>query len=314
MSKSILNYFLLFLVITVFNACSKEGCTNEKATNYDEKAKKDDNSCIFDTIIPSKPQLKLVFKFDGTQQRLDNFGQPSTIPSGHGALTPTFNLMGVHFIELSNANIVPAGSGEFLYETFSTTAGGSKAAHFDSLLIGKDGDQFFTINLEDIAPATYKYIRISVAYQNYTIPFKANNLNLTGTIASFVGFNTYINKYTIKNQSVTVNGNKLQGYWGFETDLSGQPVLEGQSVGTTVPNPIASTSPIPSGSCLVTGVFENPLVISDNPTKDIIVQCSFSINKSFEWKDAANNNVYEPLDGDTVVDMGLRGLIPTIMP
>jgi hypothetical protein len=128
-----------------------------------------------------------------------------------------------------------------------------------------------------------------------------------------VGANTYINSYTIKNETIAVNGNKLQGYWGFETNLQGVPVSEGQAPGTTVPNPIAATSAIPAGSCLVTGVFDTPLVITGNETEDKTIQCSISINNSFEWSDAAGNNIYEPLDGDTVVDMGVRGLIPIIL-
>ena len=42
---------------------------------------------------------------------------------------------------------------------------------------------------------------------------------------------------------------------------------------------------------------------------------TFSINNSFEWKDLNGDGFFEPTDGvnpgDTVVDMGLRGLFPT---
>lgn len=39
---------LLFLsIFTVLISCKREGCTNDQATNYDEKAKVDDNSCSF---------------------------------------------------------------------------------------------------------------------------------------------------------------------------------------------------------------------------------------------------------------------------
>jgi hypothetical protein len=41
-------YSLLFVVgILSFNACKKEGCTNEDATNYDSKANFDDGSCTY---------------------------------------------------------------------------------------------------------------------------------------------------------------------------------------------------------------------------------------------------------------------------
>ncbi|MDT9298300.1 MAG: hypothetical protein P5700_25460 [Arthrospira platensis PCC 7345] len=81
-----------------------------------------------------------------------------------------------------------------------------------------------------------------------------------------------------------------------------------------MPNPISSTSPIPPGSCLVTGAFPSNLVITGNESSDVIVELSFSINNSFEWYDDNQNNIFEPLDGDTVVDMGVRGLIPTVLP
>ncbi|MCC6691726.1 MAG: hypothetical protein IT235_09360, partial [Bacteroidia bacterium] len=123
-----------------------------------------------------------------------------------------------------------------------------------------------------------------------------------------------IRNYKIKDSSITVNANKLQGYWGFETNVLGTKyVSTGQSAGaTTVPNPIASTSPIPSGSCLVTGAFTTPLKITGSETKDVTVVISLSTNKSFEWKDANTNGVYEPAAGDTVTDMGVRGLLPIV--
>jgi hypothetical protein len=109
-----------------------------------------------------------------------------------------------------------------------------------------------------------------------------------------------------------VNANKKQGYWAFET--VGQ-IIQGQAPpgATTVPNPIFATSPVPQGSCVVTGPFASPLVISANETKDIHIVVSLSVNKSFEWKDHNSpDGIYEPGAGDTVVDMGVRGLIPIV--
>lgn len=44
MRKRTLLFGALILSLT---ACKKEGCTDAAATNYDEKAKKDDGSCIY---------------------------------------------------------------------------------------------------------------------------------------------------------------------------------------------------------------------------------------------------------------------------
>lgn len=136
-----------------------------------------------------------------------------------------------------------------------------------------------------------------------------------GRLASFVGFNTYINDYVINAESVTVDDDKLQGYWGFEADVFGSPyVTTGQAPAgaTTVPNPLFATSPIPAGSCVVTGEFQDPLVITGSETEDIVVILSLSCNQSFEWVDGNANGKYEPSLGENVVDMGLRGLIPYV--
>ncbi len=62
-TKKTFNYLLvatLFGFSLTLNSCKKEGCTDEKATNYDEKAKKDDDSCIYpeEPTTPSEPETK----------------------------------------------------------------------------------------------------------------------------------------------------------------------------------------------------------------------------------------------------------------
>jgi len=159
-------------------------------------------------------------------------------------------------------------------------------------------------------------LRVSLAYQNYDIKFRYSGADYTGTLASFIGFRTYIQDYKIKNSTVSVNANKDQGYWGFETNVPGVGsfVNTGQAPAgaTTVPNPIFATSPIPAGSCLVTGQFATPLVITGNETSDITIIVSLSTNKSFEWIDVDHNGTYDPNNGDAVIDMGIRGMIPKV--
>ena len=83
--------------------------------------------------------------------------------------------------------------------------------------------------------------------------------------------------------------------------------------GTTVPNPLATTSPIPAGSCVVTGNFNTPLVINGDETEDLTITMSLSTNKSFEWVDKNGNGKWDVDQGadENVVDMGLRGLQPS---
>lgn len=263
--------------------------------------------------LPQEPQLIFKFKFDSTQVRLNNIGQPAPVAAGNAGQSPRFNGMSAHYIELSQGMYTQVGSGEVLYVGEQTTAGGDTAIDFSKEVVVGEGEAFFSVPLKDVAPGTYEYLRVSLAYQNYDVAMLAT-IPLTGTVASFVGFNTYINSFKVKDSTVTVNQNRLQGYWAFET--SGAPipvpVQSGQAPGTTVVNPLFATSPIPSGSCLVTGEFDSPFVVTGNETEDIVITVSLSTNKSFEWVDVNPNGIWEPLAGETVVDMGLRGLIPVV--
>ncbi|HEY0742628.1 MAG TPA: hypothetical protein VGD40_14245 [Chryseosolibacter sp.] len=267
-------------------------------------------SCA-DEGTTSSALLTFSFKLDNQQVRLDNFGRPSTIPQGHGAQSPRFQSISAHYIELVPTPITPLGNGEVLYLNSETTAGGEKAIDFGKSIIAAEGEEFLSIPVNDIAPGTYEYIRVSLAYQNYDIDVLASGTTIAGTIASFVGYNTFISQFKVKDAQVTINGNKKQGYWAFESPIG---VIQGQAPAgaTTVPNPLASTSPIPIGSCVVTGKFSEPLVISSNQAQNIGITLSLSINNSFEWIEVTPDNKFEPLAGEAVIDMGLRGLIPIV--
>src|SRR5690606_15230891 len=119
--------------------------------------------------------------------------------------------------------------------------------------------------------------------------------------------------FAVNQQTITVNDDKLQGFWAFEVIDPIVPIaaVSGESTGvTTVPNPIFDSSPISAGSCLVTGVFDQPITITGNETSDVVIEVSMSINNSFEWTDTAGDNIFEPGAGDQVIDMGTRGMIP----
>lgn len=286
------------------------------------------------TVTSPTSNSKLVFKlkFDPTQARLNAFAQPSTVPSGNAAQDPQFNGMSAHKIELVPSNLTPVNGGTIVYHGAETTVGGNNALDFDQAIVTTEGEVFFEIPLADVTPGTYPHIRVSVSYQNYDIVYNINNvptfpsgttnlINEKGTIAAFVGFNNYITNVTPKNISKSINANKLQGYWAFETDLNSpysaaNAIYSGNAPVTTVVNPLSGTTPTPPGSCLVTGSFDgNPLEITGDETEDVVVTLSFSTNNSFEWVD---NNGNGALDIDfsagtveAVVDMGLRGLKPS---
>lgn len=264
---------------------------------------------------------KIIFKvqFDPTLPRLNSFGQEATIPSDHAAQNPVFNKLSAHYVELSPNAYTALGAGEVLYLAPELSIGGQNAIDFSKSVSVGHNEAFFSLPIKEVAVGTYEWLRVSLAYQNYDIDFRitnpldtTQNLDLKGTVASFIGYNTYINSYVIKNQSKVINAAKKQGYWGFETTAYGQTyVTDGQAPAgaTTVVNPLFASSPIPAGSCVVTAQFDSPLQISGEENENIIVNVRLSTNKSFEWNDAASpDGVYQPDKGDFPVDMGIRGM------
>lgn len=330
--KKILLFSLLALAIV---ACKKdtksepEPTTPEPPTSNCPSTSCVNPSTVF-TTSQGGPYLVFKFKFDSTQARLDNFGNTSTIPAGNAAFSPVFNKMSAHYIEIAPNSTTQVGGGQVLYKAGETTCGLTSAnspsmsiIYCESVQVG-DGEIFYKIPISQITPGSYQWLRVSLAYQNYDIAFKSTSLPGTqwGTIASFVGFQTYMTQYKIKNMNLTptaslgINNNYKQGYWGFEMS-SISYTADGKAAGTTVVNPISSTSPIPAGSCLVTGEFFNtagglimPLTITGTETSDVIITVSLSTNKSFEWKEMVLDGYFQPDAGEFPVDMGIRGMIP----
>ena len=259
-------------------------------------------------------KVNFIFKFDSTQARLNAIGQAAPMPAGNAGQSPRFNAMSAHYLELSPSAFTALGSGAVLYKAPEVTTGGTKAIDFSNSKFAGNNQVFLSVPVTSFAAGTYTWLRVSLAYQNYNIYMNALGQTIDATLASFIGFNTYLGSYKVKDSTVAVNANKLQGYWALEGKVFGIGFLStGQAPpgATTVPNPLFASSPIPAGSCLVTGQFTTPLVVTGNETSDINVIVSLSTNKSFEWIDADHNGTYDPGNGDQVIDMGIRGMIPT---
>lgn len=332
-------FLILFSLAILLNACKKKDSTEEITTVPAPVVPGKIYPDSVWTPLGSGPRLIFKFKFDSTQTRLDAFGNPSTsLPAGHGALSPVFNKMAAHYLELAPTDFTLLGGGQVLYHASETTKGGATAIEFGYSVVVKQGDVFFSKAINEITPGTYSWLRLSLSYQNYDIPYLSNILTGTqyGTIASFLGYKTYVEKYKIKTQnyvpSPSVGGpssNHPQGYWGFETNYilgypnnNGHYMLDGQPpvAATTVVNPNFTNSPIPVGSCVVTARFSNatgtttaPLTITGTETTDIIVTVSLSTNKSFEWLEVGTpDGYYKPDAGEVPVDMGVRGMLPKV--
>ena len=268
-------------------------------------------SCEDSDDVSEEPYLIVKFQFDPNQVRLNNLGQPATIPSGHAAQSPDFSKISAHYFELAPTAYTQLTEGAVLYHADETTAGGAVAIDFSKAVVVGEGEAFLRIPLSQVAQGNYEYVRVSLAYQEYTISVRNAGTDYLGKLASFVGYNSYITTHSIGNNSFPVNANRLQGYWAFAlNDFPYATSGQAPAGATTVPNPIAATSPIPSGSCVVTGKFAQNLIINGNETRDVVITLSLSSNNSFEWQEVTSDGKYEPSIGENVVDMGLRGLIP----
>src|ERR1017187_6699994 len=228
-------------------------------------------SCKKNTTV-NDVQVNFIFKFDSTQERLNNLGVPAGVAPGNKAQSPVFNEMSAHYLELTPDQFTAFGSGDVLYKAPETTLGGDNAIDFSKEKFAGEGQTFLSIPLKDVQPGTYNWLRVSLAYQNYNIKVNASGMSFNATVASFIGFRTYIQNYKVKDSIVNINADKDQGYWAFEASTPGYGILRtGQAPAgaTTVPNPLFASSPIPAGSCVVTGEFASPLIISGNETSNI---------------------------------------------
>ncbi|MEM6298363.1 MAG: hypothetical protein AAF740_06715 [Bacteroidota bacterium] len=293
------------------------------------------SSCAEEEATPeptSDAKIRFEFRFDEQQTRLDNLARPASIPAGNAAQTPDFKALSVHYIEFAPSALTQLGGGDVLYqneEVSSSANGYTTAIDFSKAIVSDEGVTFLEVPISELTPATYEWVRASVAYQNFEvrfnvldIPINGQNydvLDQKGTLAGFLGYNTRVGDFQVGEQSVTVNADKAQGFWAFESEITipefnytYSDVATGQAPATTVVNPLAATSPIPAGSCVITGAFDRPLEITGNETEDITVVLSFSIQNSFEWQDTNGNGEWDinvaQATSERVADMGLRGL------
>ncbi|TCJ14157.1 hypothetical protein EPD60_09120 [Flaviaesturariibacter flavus] len=286
-------------------------------------------SCKKNVTAEDRATITFVFKFDSTQARLNNIGQPTGMAVGNAAQSPVFNSISAHYIELAPSAFTALGSGTVLYRAPETTAGGANAIDVEQSTIVGAHQGFFSMPIKDLPPGEYEFLRLSLAYQNFDVKYYLDTViagtairqEFFGTVAGFIGFNNYIKSFPVKERTITVNGNRPQGFWGFESSVRYGgltfPVLDSATApagATTVVNPIFTSSPVPAGSCVVTAAFSpGKLVIRGDETQNMTVEVSLSTNKSFEWREVVHNGLWEPTKGEKVQDMGIRGMLPRIL-
>ena len=200
-----------------------------------------------DSPQPSSPNLIIKLKFDPTQERLGNTGQPASVGAGNAAQSPSINKMSANYIEFAPTTTTALGADEIIFEGDETSAGGDQAINFQNVVFAGDNETFLSIPLSDISAGNYEWVRASLAYQEGDINLLVNGQELSGTLASFVGYNSYISSFDLNGSTIDVNDNKAEGFWAFEA-LGFTTQGQAPEDSTTAPNPLFNSSPIPQGS------------------------------------------------------------------
>lgn len=284
----------------------------------------------------SEAKLILRFKFDSTQQRLNSRGELSYLAPEHAARSPVINSMAVHYIELSPDASTPLGQGSVIYKGGETDIVGARAIDYEQAAFFGNYEVFFAIPLKNFPAGEYEWLRLEPTAMSGSVPChidttitvttdtSSNTITIDqdffGNFTGLTGYNTYIRDILFPAGLLTIEDNRKQGFWGFETTIGAEGFSEiytdsAQSPGgsLTVVNPLHATSPLPEGSGVITAAFvPGKLIVTGKETENIIVEVSLSTNQSFEWKEIVNNGKWDPLEGEPVIDMGIRGMIPTI--
>ena len=266
---------------------------------------------------------------DPSGARLDWDGNSSEVAAGNIGITPDSVLnIGIHYLELVQDANTAYKSGVIIYRSPETFQGGEIAIDFDSLLFLAPGTEIFNANLRKIPPGTYSYIRASVTCISYGITVDLDDVpgagavnNVPATMYSFLGYRTYIGSIQADTNDQEINANRALGFWLLETrqpEADWNKVIQTQlnSNLVTVVNELSDSAPIPNSTAIITGVFDEPLVITGEESDDLYLTLTFSVNKVIEVADANSDGTWDlnyqfNVLSEELMDHGLRSLRAT---
>jgi hypothetical protein len=242
---------------------------------------------------PEFTNLRVVIQFDSTQERLDNYGNIAPIPVGHAAQSPTNNSVLIKAIKFLKDSTSGYDSGtEVYYNSDNSLASG--ASYYDTQISSPD------------APGTFKFIRIYFYHQKFNINFRQNGNLHSGRVLSFLWPFDFNYSYQIQDSTILTDSVTEKGEWYLESsDLPS--ILHGTvPYSPTGPNVLFYSYGVPIQQYIVTCPISPNLFLDRPDSKTITI--SISTNHSFEWIEHSDPAFFEPFNGDTIVDLGIRGI------
>jgi len=201
-----LSVFMMLLSTVAFTSCKKKGCMDEAAVNYDEKAKKDDNSCNFKpviTVVGANPATVHVgaeyndagatafVKNDGTVDVTTDLSNVNT--SQTGSFTVTYSASNTHGTTTATRTVnVVLGQSSYLGNFTTSHTCGNDFPHRQNIQImaGDASNQIKIDNAFSLLGVQFGNIVMTVSGANVTVPPSTANLPLGAGTIEFSGTGT----------------------------------------------------------------------------------------------------------------------------
>lgn len=151
-------------------------------------------------------------------------------------------------------------------------------------------------------------IRLYLSYQNFKVHCKIGGSESDCNLLSFLHDNHSYQNLFIQDSIISLDSARNKGEWFLEADSAGSGmVLHGKIDHITAPNALCGIFPDQSDMRYVlTCPISSGISFYNNETKSL--KLSISMKNSFEWIEHSDPAYFEPLNGDTIYDFGLRGL------
>lgn len=240
MIKNLIAISLVSLI--VFASCKKEGCTDASATNYNDKAKKDDGSCLYNEepayIIPSTYAFtddggNSTVSYEGQTERLDQLSEMVVLMKT-GINTP----LNAQTLKDMFANVGGNGNGNFsfsstkqlkdkcfsldqaMFEIWMDEIAVASVSHASTASVGQAGTLtsgastylFDENGFEHVQLIEKGLMGAVFMYQALNVYFGDGKMNVDNTTAVNAGLGQY---YTAMEH----HWDEAFGYFGVETDF-----------------------------------------------------------------------------------------------